>query len=68
MTFTEHMKRIDYLTAQTLVHVQEQNYQKAREDLDNMHVHTSAAQQQISNLEFAKAQGGNSSEQSGEGP
>lgn len=57
MTFTEHINRVEYLTAQTLVHVQEENYQKAREDLDNIHVHTSLAQQQLSELEFAKAQG-----------
>jgi len=57
VNFTEHMSRVEYLTAQTLVHVQEENYQKAREDLDNIHAHTTAAQQQISDLEFAKAQG-----------
>ncbi|MBA7542514.1 hypothetical protein ES705_34837 [subsurface metagenome] len=57
LDFTEHMKRVEYLTAQTLVHVQEENYQKAREDLDNIHVHTRAAQQQLSNLEFTNAQG-----------
>lgn len=57
MTLTEHMNRVEYLIAQTLVHVQEENYQKAREDLDNIHAHTSAAQQQLNNLEFSKAQG-----------
>lgn len=40
LTFTENMSRIEYLTAWTLVHVQEENYQKTREDLDNIHVHT----------------------------
>ena len=68
MTFTEHMSRVEYLTAQTLIHVQEENYQKAREDLDNIHVHTTIAQKQLINLEFAKAQGGNSSDQSNGGP
>jgi t-SNARE complex subunit (syntaxin) len=57
LTFTENMNRIEYLTAQTLVHVQQENYQKAREDLDNIHVHTTMAQKQLSDLEFAKAQG-----------
>lgn len=57
MTFTEHMNRVEYLSSQTLVHVQEQNYQKAREGLNNIHAYTSAAQQQLSDLEFAKAQG-----------
>ncbi len=58
LNFTENMKRISYLTDRTLVHVQAENYQKAREDLDNIHVHTTDAQQQIIELEFAKAQGG----------
>lgn len=62
MNFTEHMNRVEYLTAQTLVHVQEENYQKAREDLDNIHVHTSAAQQQLSDLEFTNAQGSTDTE------
>lgn len=57
MNFTEHMSRIEYLTAQTLVHVQEENYQKVRVDLDNIHAHTTAAQLQLSDLEFSKAQG-----------
>ncbi|MBA7634869.1 hypothetical protein ES703_42467 [subsurface metagenome] len=68
VTFTEHMSRVEYLTAQTLIHVQEENYQKAREDLDNIHVHTTAAQKQISDLEFSKAQGDNSSDQFIGGP
>jgi len=58
VTFKEHMTRIEYLSSQTQLHVQEENYQKAREDLDNIHAYTTAAQQQLSNLEFAKAQGG----------
>ncbi|MBA7544180.1 hypothetical protein ES705_36532 [subsurface metagenome] len=56
MTFTEHMKRIIELAEKSLVHVQEENYQKARGDLNNIHAHTSLAQQQLSNLEFTKAQ------------
>jgi len=51
------MNRVEYLTAQTLVHVQEENYQKVRDDLENIHVHTSAAQQQLEELQWAKSQG-----------
>lgn len=58
MNFTENMDRIEYLTAQILIYIQEGDYQKAREGLDNIHVHTSAAQQQLHTLEFAKAQDG----------
>lgn len=67
LNFTDHMNRIEYLTAQTLVHVQEENYQKVRENLDNIHVHTSAAQQQLSDIKFAKAQGNISSNQTNGG-
>lgn len=56
LKFTKHMNRIEYLTAQTLVHVQEENYQKAKQNLYNIHVHTSAVLQQLNNFEFAKAQ------------
>lgn len=49
---TDHVRRIERLTAQTLVHVQEENYQKVREDFDNIHVHTTAAQQQLEKLQW----------------
>lgn len=58
LNFIENMNRIEYLTAQILIYIQEGDYQKAREGLDNIHVHTTSAQQQLHSLEFAKAQGG----------
>lgn len=68
LTFTENMSRIEYLTAQTLVHVQKENYQKVREDLVGIHVHTSAAQQQLDELQWMKTQDGIPSKQSSGGP
>ena len=50
LNFTEHMNRTEYLSSQTLIDVQKENYQKAREDLDNIHAHTIAAQQQLDKL------------------
>lgn len=62
LTFTQLTNRIEYLTSQILVHVQEENYQKVREDLDNIHVHAAAAQQQLEKFQWLKSQGGISSE------
>ncbi|MBA7609969.1 hypothetical protein ES703_17172 [subsurface metagenome] len=57
LNFTENMKRIIDLANDALKHSQEEKYQNVREDLDNIHAHTTSAQQQLHALEFTKAQG-----------
>lgn len=65
INFQGHISRIEYLSSQILLHVQKENYQKAREDLDNIHAHTTAAQQQLNKFQCLKSQGRISSEDSG---
>lgn len=65
MSLTEQMNRIEYLTSQTLVHVQEENYQKARDDLNNIQAHTIAAQSELDQLLWVKSHRDSASEETG---
>ena len=57
LTFTQHMNRIEGLTAQILLHLQAENYKGAKEDLANIHAHTTAAEQQLDEFQTLKSQG-----------
>jgi len=57
LNFTEHMKRIIYLAEQSLIHVQEENYDTALEDLMNIGINCNESVQQVDELMHTVSQG-----------
>lgn len=57
LNFTEHMKRIIQLSEQTLVHVQEENYDLALDDLMKIGINCNEAVQQLDELMHTVSQG-----------
>ena len=57
LNFTEHIKRILDLSDQTLVHVQAERFDSARDDLINISINTNEAMQQLDELIVMQHQG-----------
>ena len=62
MTITDYIKRIEYFTAQTLIHIQAENLDKILEDLKNIQTNVSMVQKLIEKIKWITSQGGISSE------
>ena len=61
MIFTDHMKRISYLSDQSLVHVQDEKYGSAREDLLCISMNMNEALQHLDEMILIQHQGGDPS-------
>jgi len=57
LNFTDHMKRISYLSDQVLVHVQAERFDSARDDLIKISVNANEAMQQLDELIVMQHQG-----------
>jgi len=57
LNFTDHIKRISYLSNRTLVHVQDEKFDSALEDLINIYNNVNEATRQIYEMILMKNQG-----------
>jgi len=54
LNFTEHMKRISYLSDQALIHSQEEKYPMTRDDIVRISIHCNEALQQLDEMVMLK--------------
>ncbi|GAI68270.1 unnamed protein product [marine sediment metagenome] len=57
LNFTEHMKRIIELAEQSLVHVQAEKFDSARDDLNSISLFAKEAMQQLDDMSLIASQG-----------
>ena len=57
MTLTDHIRRIEELAGQTLVHVQEENFGKAAANVMGISNHCNDAMQQLDEISLLAYQG-----------